>query len=403
MKLKLDPQAIAGLALGEGKVEEFAWDSELEGFGLRLRRRRDGSLLRSWAAQYRANGRTRRVTLGAVEKVNAIEARAAARKVLAGAVLGNDPQAERKAKRVRAARSFRAVVEAYLAAKRPELRPISYRITKLYLTGSYFRPLHAIGIAEIGHADIAARISAVTREHSSHTAAAARRALSALFRWAMEEGWITSNPVVGTRRPTEVTPRDRVLTPSELGAIWNALGDDDHGRILRLLMLLGARRQEIGGMRWSEIDLDAGTWALPRERSKNHRAHTVVLPPTALAIIQFVPRTDRDPLFGDRSDTGFTRWTQDKRELDQRLGDRVGSWRVHDIRRSVATHMAEIGIEPHHIEACLNHYSGHRAGIAGVYNRAPYERQIKTALARWDEHLMSLVEGRNSKVVQLSA
>jgi integrase len=208
--------------------------------------------------------------------------------------------------------------------------------------------------------------------------------------------------VIGTRRPAEVAPRDRVLTPRELVAVWRACdGDVDHDRIIRLLILLGSRRQEVGGMTWSELDLDAGTWTLPKERSKNHRAHTVVLPPTALAMIRSVPRTDRDPLFGDRSNAGFTRWTQDKQELDRRLEDRVGPWRVHDIRRSAATHMAEIGIEPHHIEACLNHYSGDRSGIAGVYNRANYARAVQNALARWDEHLRALVEGREPKVVPL--
>jgi integrase len=400
MKLKLDTKTIAALSLDKSKTEDFAWDAELEGFGLRLRRNADG-LRRTYVAQYRAAGRTRRVKLGTVEKLSPMQARDAARRLLARVELGQDPQGDRQAKRVQAARTFRSVVEAYLAAKQSELRPVSHRINKLYLLdGDYFRPLHATGINEITHPDIAARLSAITRNHSAHTAAACRRAISALCKWAMEEGWATSNPVIGTRRPVEAKPRDRVLSAAELAAIWRACNDDDHGRIIRLLILLGSRRQEIGGMRFSELD-DAGTWTLPAERSKNGRAHTIALPPAALAIIKSVPRRSRDHLFGDRADDGFTGWSHSKVALDRRLGDSVKPWRIHDLRRSVATGMADLGIEPHHVEATLNHFSGHRRGGAFVYNKAKYEGQIRAALARWSEHVLALIEGRKSKVVAL--
>jgi integrase len=403
MKLRLDTKTVAGLALGKGKDEEFAWDLETEGFGLRVRRRRDGGLLRTWAVQYRANGRTRRITLGSVGRLAPTQAREAARKILARVTLGHDPQGEREAKRHRATRTFRAVVEAYLAAKRSELRPASYRVTRLYLTGPYFRPLHALAMGEISHPDIAARLSAMARDHSTSTASAARRAVSALFKWAVEEGWVTANPVIGTRKPADPTPRDRVLSNAELVAIWNVGGDDDFGRIIRLLILLGSRRSEVGGMRWPEFDFDAGTWTLPRERSKNHRSHTIVLPAAALAIVRSVPQRSRDYLFGDRSDAGFMSWHKGKRDLDSRLADAVQPWQVRDLRRTVATGMADLGVEPHYIEAALNHYSGHRRGVAGVYNRSSYDRGVKAALVRWSEHVLALVEGRESNVVTLHA
>jgi integrase len=398
MKLKLDAKTVSALTLGKGQSEAFAWDTELAGFGLRLQGQR-----RTYVAQYRANGRTRRVTLGTADRLTPTQAREGARKVLARVSLGDDPQAERAAKRVEAERTFAKVVDAYLAIKQSELRPVSFRIAKLYLTGPYFRPLHAMGINEITHPDIAARLSAITRAHSTHTAAAARRAISALFKWAMEEGWAQSNPVIGTRRPADPKPRDRVLSDAELVVIWNACGDDDYGRILRLLILLGARRSEVGGMRSGELDLDAGTWTLPKERSKNHRAHTFTLPTAALAIIGMVPRSERDHLFGTRADRGFTAWDHGRAALDCHLAGAVKPWRLHDIRRTVDTKMADIGIEPHIIEAVLNHYSGHRAGPAGVYNRSAYERAVKAALARWSEHVLALVEGRASNVVALHA
>jgi integrase len=401
MRIKLSDQAIAGLTLPDGKAEDFAWDTTLSGYGLRLRRRRDGRLLRTWTVQYRTNGRTRRVTIGDAERITPAQAREAARKLLARASLGHDPQADRETKRAQAALTFQSVAGTYLEAKRPELRPQSLRIANLYLLGPYFEALHPIGVSSITRADIAARLTAITRKHSANTSAAARRQIAALFRWAMEEGLVQLNPVIGTRQPARPQERDRVLADPEVVAIWRACGDDDYGRIIRLLILLGSRRQEIGGMRWSEINLDAGTWTLPKERAKNHHAHTIALPPAALAIIRSVPRTGRDHLFGDTAGAGFTPFSRGKVALDARLGDAVRPWRVHDIRRSAATKMADLGIEPHFIEAVLNHFGGHRTGVAGVYNRSTYERAVKAALARWSERVLALVEGRESNVVAL--
>jgi len=116
-----------------------------------------------------------------------------------------------------------------------------------------------MGIGEISRADVATRLTAIRRAHSSHTAAAARRAISAMFVWCMEEGLVDANPVAKTRKPAEAKSRDRVLSDAELVAVWNACNSDgDYGSIVRLLILLGSRRQEIGGMRWCELDLEAG-------------------------------------------------------------------------------------------------------------------------------------------------
>ena len=155
-------------------------------------------------------------------------------------------------------------------------------------------------------------------------------------------------------------------------------------------------------MAWSEFDLKAGTWRLPPERSKNGKAHTIVLPKSALEILASIPRSEeRDHLFGAR-DVGFTAWGYAKAELDRRLGDKVRPWKIHDVRRTVATGMANIGIEPHIIEAVLNHYSGHRSGIAGIYNLATYPAQVKAALERWNQHIIAMVKGRKSNVVALT-
>src|SRR5262249_54535328 len=248
------------------------------------------------------------------------------------------------------------------------------------------------------------RLSAITRKHSEHTAAAARRHLSALFTWTMEEGWAGQNPVVGTRNPEEAKKRTRILSDGELIAVWNACGgDDDFSRIVRQLLLLGKRPQEIGGMREGEFDLEAGTWELPEERSKNGYAHLIDLPPAALKIVRMAfPFGERDHLFGARSARGFTEWAHGKAALDRRLGG-MEPWQLRDIRRTVATRMGDIKIHPHVIEAALNHYSGYRAGVAGVYNRSPYRDEVKAALVRWSRHVVALVEGCTGKVVAFPA
>jgi integrase len=402
MKLKLDSKTVPSLVLPKGRADEICWDADLEGFGLRLRRRTSGDLLRNWVAQYRAAGHTRRITIGSADNITPAQARDAARKLLARVELGHDPQAEKAAKRQQNTRTFRLAVDTYLAAKKNKLRPESYRVTALYLTGPYFRPLHSMAINAITRADVAMRVRTIEHKHSEPTAAAARRALSAFFAWAIADGLLGNgaNPVDGSHRPDDPKPRERVLADAELISIWKSCRDDDFGRIIRLLILLGSRRSEVGGLRWSELG-DDGTWMLPAERSKNKRGHALTLPAPALAIINAVARTDRDRLFGARADEGFTMWALGKVDLDRRLGKAVKQWRVHDIRRTVATGMADIGIEPHVIEACLNHFSGHRRGVAGVYNRSTYDRAVTAALARWSQHMLALVEGREHKIVAL--
>jgi integrase len=154
-------------------------------------------------------------------------------------------------------------------------------------------------------------------------------------------------------------------------------------------------------MQWSELDADAGTWTIPGARTKNGREHTLPLPPAAWAIIDAVPRmASRDYLFGMRGD-GFRAWADGKAELDKRLGDTVAPFVLHDIRRSVATKMADLGIAPHVIEQILNHQGGHKGGVAGIYNRSSYQREVKAALALWSDHVRALVEGGERVIVSM--
>ena len=251
----------------------------------------------------------------------------------------------------------------------------------------------------IRRADVAACIAAITRENGRPAAHEACGALSNFFVWAMQMGLCESNPIIGTTQPDAGALRDRVLSDQELVAIWKALADDEYGKVVKLLILTGCRRAEIGDMAWSEIAPDKSTWTLPAERSKNGRSHTLPILPAMRQILDTVPNVvGRDQLFGQRSH-GFSTWGEDKKALDERLGDGVKPWRLHDLRRTVATKMADIGIQPHIIETVLGHVSGHKAGVAGVYNKSPYEREVRAALAQWHDHLRTLVEGGERKVL----
>jgi len=273
---------------------------------------------------------------------------------------------------------------------------------KRYLLGPYFRALHSMPVDRIGRKDVAGRVLSIERESGAVTASRARTALQSLFVWAMQNGLAESNPFVGTVAPKEAKPRERVLDDAELAAIWRAAGDDDFGRIVRLLIVTGQRRTEVGGLAWPEIKpLDRGVWVIPSSRTKNGRQHSLPLSALALNVIRAVPeRVGRPYLFGDRG-AGFTGWSNGKRLLGERLGDTVADWHLHDIRRSVATRMCDLGIAPHVVEELLNHHSGHRGGIAGVYNRSRYEREVKAAVALWADHIRALIEGGERKVVVL--
>jgi integrase len=207
----------------------------------------------------------------------------------------------------------------------------------------------------------------------------------------MREGLTEANPIIGTNRAATNGARDRVLSDSELRSIWAALGDNDYSNIVRLLALTGQRRDEIGGLRWPEVDLKKAVISLPAGRTKNSRPHDIPLSPAALSILKHQPRVaDRECVFGSGAD-GYRGWSNNKVTLDARIAGNgaIAPWRLHDLRRTVSTRMHDdLRIAPHIVEAVLNHVSGHRAGVAGTYNRATYS---KAALTRWAKHLLAIV------------
>jgi integrase len=395
--MKLTVKSTAGLKLPRGKTDHIEFDDDIPGFGVRLR---EGGG-RGWIFQYKIGKQQRRIALGAVSAIDIGKARETAKDLYARVRLGQDPAADKADSKVKAAETFAAIAARFLEYQRTRLRPRTYPDVERHLL-SHAKALHGLQLAKIERRDIATVIAAVAESSGAVTGNRVRTTLSTFFSWAVMHGLIESNPVIGTMRNRERS-RERVLTPAELRAIWNALEDDHFGAIIKLLALTGQRASEIAALRWSEIH--DNSILLPSDRTKNHRAHTVPLSRSARAIIEAQPkRANRDLIFG-LAEGPFSGWSNSKEKLDERITKAIGKtlphWTPHDLRRSAATQMAELGIQPHVIEAVLNHISGHRAGVAGIYNRASYEREKAAALHLWADRLMAIVEGRDSNVVTL--
>jgi integrase len=362
------------------------WDRSLKGFGIRCQH--DAA---SYIIKYRIGARQRMYTIGRHGSPWTPDlARKEALRLLALIVSGTDPADARAQHALASAQTFRAVADRYLAFARQRQKTRALQDTTRYLLKA-FRPLHPMPIATIERHHITSRVAELESTMGATSALRARSALSAMFSWAIREGYkLTANPVQGTNKPQAAPARERVLTDAELRAIWLACGDNDYGRIVRLLMLTGQRREEIGALCWSEITGDAVTF--PASRTKNAREHCIPLTPAALALLP-APKEGRDFLFGHRPISGvvrgFTGWAWSKAALDARCG--VTDWRLHDLRRTCATGLGELGVLPHIIETILNHVSGHRAGVAGVYQRAKYSGEVRDALTRWSDHIERLV------------
>jgi integrase len=385
--MKLTKANIQRLALPAGARDKIFFDDELPGFGLRLR---DGGK-RSWIAQYRVGAKQRRITIGTVNTTSVDEARGQARGILSKVHQGGDPQTEKVERRAQASVTVGAMADRYLAERAAKrLKSRSYEEVERHLK-KHWRPLAETPIRNVTRSDVALQLGRIAKESGPFASNRARAALSAFFSWAIGEGLVDANPVVGTNKATKEISRDRVLAPVELRAIWKEVGEGDYAAIVRLLILTGQRREEVGGMLWSEIDSEGAVWAIAAERTKNGLAHDVPLSAPALAVLSRLERREgRDLVFG-AGVGAFQGWSNAKTALDGRasasLRRTIAPWRLHDIRRTVATRVAGLGVLPHVLEAVLNHISGHKAGVAGVYNRASYAIEKRAALALWGDYV----------------
>jgi integrase len=396
-----------------GKQDVILWDGALVGFGLRIRKVAKG-IRKQWIVQYRDAAReSRRFIIGTVEELSAAKARDIAADKLAGVRLGIYPHATREQQRKEAehqrdrdAETFGVVSALYLANREKALRERSFLEVKRHIE-KHWEPFAKKPIHEINRRAIAIRLTEISAVNGPVAANRARATLSAFFSWAMGEGIVEHNPVAGTNKAIDEDPRDRVLTDAELGAIWAACRDDEYGRIVKLLMLTGQRREEVGGMLWDELGIESGLWTMQGARTKNGKRHILPLVPEAIQILGTIKRRPRRESFLDRvfgtGEGGFGGWSKAKINLDARIvearGRPIADWRLHDLRRTVKTIMADkLDVRTEVSEAILNHA---KQGMEAVYNGAQYLTQKRRALEMWADYLRPIIEGADRKVVPL--
>ncbi len=375
---------VAKMHCPRNKQEALFWDASCRGFGLRAL----ASGRRTWVYQYRdEHKRTRRIALGDASAVSLDAARQSARQHAARVIQGSNPSAERKSKRD--AVTVGVLVKKYLQYAEAQQRPRSFAETQRHLQ-KHARPLHHHKAEVVSRADIALLLERVSNDSGQIAANRSRAALSALWSWGMRSGLIASdsNPVTYTLRHKE-NARRRDLQDHELQAIWAATaGDGDYFRIVRLCLLTGCRRDEIGGLLREEVLRDR--LSIGGSRMKNGKVHDVPLLPAIEASLPLKVKIASGPIFG-RRDTGFSGWSKSKEMLDAKLeqaGMSLPRWTLHDFRRAFSTRLHDAGIPPLVIEALLAHK---QQGVAAVYNLATFWQSKFDALKRWHELLAEIV------------
>ena len=356
------------------KLNGWLWDTTCVGFGARRQTNRGVH----YYVRYRHNGQQTVRSIGRHGSPWTPDtARARARELLGVVAGGNDPFAESLS-----GETFGAEIDRYLLRKKAALKPRSFEEVERYL-GKHCAPLHRLRLGDIDRRAIAVLLGQIEQASGPVARNRTRSALSDVFAWCITEGLLDANPVQGTAKANEGGSRERVLSQDELRALWHNLGDGTLPDIVRLLLLTGARRNEIGLLRWGEVDLARRVIALPPVRTKSGREHILPLSAQALAILARQPRRNSTEfVFNDQ---GFRDWSRGKSALDQRLG--IAPWRLHDLRRTCATMLGELGVLPHVIEQALNHVSGAKAGVAGTYNRSKMIDAVRDALQRWADHI----------------
>jgi integrase len=364
-----------------GQVEHFD-----QGFpGLALRVSYGGG--KSWVYFYRVSGRQRRMTLGTYPALSLADAREAWRKARLDVAQGRDPALiYRREKPVTA---FAAVAEEWLKRDQAKNRTAreARRIIERYVLPSW----GAHRVDEIGRRDAIELIEAIADRGTPVMARRVHSRLHRFFRWCISRDIIQANPMADLPKPGSETRRDRVLTDEELIAVWQASQKLSHpfGEAVRLLILTGARREEIGQLQWSEVE-DA-TLQLNGASTKNGAPHDIPLSPPAKELIAGQPRIAKsDFIFTTTGRTPISGWSVAKRQLDKHAA--IPAWRLHDLRRTVATGLQRLGVGLQVVESILGHLSGSRAGIVGIYQRHTYDAEKRAALEAWGNHVMAKVK-----------
>lgn len=368
-------------ALPFGTPQKTYSDDTLPGFGVRVSKSTKTFVV--------VCGPTReRISIGRYPVIGLSDARQEAKRLLAERTLG-----KRKPKIV----SYDDAKAAYLEMSAQKNRPRTHQDYKRFLDRFAFGKTH---MADITKHDIRKRLD--KRKHAPTQYDQALRAVKTFFTWAVRQDYITHSPCEGLQAPKASLPRTRSLSASELGSVLKTslAGPYPFGDIVALCILTGQRRGEIAKLEWEWIDTTAQTMTLPATVTKNKREHTFPFGDMAKRVIDAIPQIDSSIyLFPAARDTGrrkqatvFNGWSKPKRVFDKRL-EGVAPFTLHDLRRTLSTHMASLGIAQIVVEKLLNHVSGGtQSPIAQVYNRHSYLPEMRKAIEIYEEHLAKILQ-----------
>jgi integrase len=379
VKRSLTDATVKRLKVPTGKQEDV-FDVGYPGLSLRV----SYGGRKAWVFFYRHNGELRRLSLGLYPAMTLAQAREAWREARQDAQAGRDPATARK--RQKGAIDFAGVTAEWL--KRDQAKNRSHDAVKRLIDKDVMPAWCHRPIAEIGRRDVLDVTDAIVDRGSPITARRLHAHLHRLFKWSVGRGIIAVNPMADLPKPGQETKRDRVLGDDELVAVWKDAGKLGwpFGDAIRLLILTGARRQEIAALRWSEID--GNVIKLDGARTKNAQPHKISLSSAAKAALVNVPRiSDTDLVFSTNSKTPVSGWSRVKANV----GSDLPPWTIHDLRRTVATGLQKLGVNLQTIEAVLGHVSGSRSGIVGTYQRHSFDAEKRAALEAWGAHVTGLV------------
>ncbi|RVU03818.1 DUF4102 domain-containing protein [Novosphingobium umbonatum] len=408
-------------------ADYLIWDDTLSGFGLKV----TPAGGKVYVFQYRIGGRgnpTRRYTIGKHGALTPDQARKEAKALAAMVERGIDPrQAEDDAKAAREAAqraadekarhegelAFEKVAERWLEHYEDEKgrRPRTVEQAKHVVNTHLLPALKGKPLPHITRADLQPIIDGIPVKYRASRLAVYAYA-SVLFRWAMERGEINDNPVRMMAKPTAPEARDRVLTDDELVAIWKAAETlrDPFGPYFHLLTLTGQRREEVASINWAELDRASAMWIIPATKAKNGNAHMVPLAPAVVELLDRLALAEQVKAKADKPDAKrwpkagsvislkgkqpLTCYSRAKRRLDDATeAGTVAAWRVHDLRRTLATGFQRLGVRFEVTEATLNHVSGAKSGVAGIYQQHDWKEEKREALRAWAANVAAIAAG----------
>jgi integrase len=378
---KWTEENVLNLSAPAGKDVWIA-DPIIQGHGIRFRQG-----VGTYGLRFSMDGKDRRLSYGRLGSVTLASSRAWAQERLIERANGEDPVAAKAKRAERQKTTLGNLNGLYLDHLGDIGREKNYiREVRRTLT-VHFKTLHDIPVADIDKAMVVKVLSTVRQATSAATMRNVKAHASAFFNWCIEQSEMEINPTNGTTK-VPIAQRERVLSDDELRRVWLALGEmnRDYHDIVKLLVLLGLRRREVAGLLFSEIDFQGARIRLPATRTKTNRAFDCPLPSAALDILQKRKRTeDRDLVFGI-GEGEFDGFGKLKKVLDAKSG--VAGWRLHDLRHSVATTLADrYRIAPHICDAILEHALG---GMTSRYIHSTFYEERRAALEIWQAHIQAL-------------